>query len=138
MRGEVMRVATGAAVALVFVATATAVLAQATLPVPGAGLKRVDDGVFELRQGASVDLTKHAILLTVKADQPERTVERGQFYVLIAGQQQQVAAGKRIDLKRMRGIEKELKSKDQCFLDVVSFVAPKGAPATATFRLSCV
>lgn len=113
-------------------------LAQATLPAPGAGLKRVDDGVFELRQGTSVDLTKHAILLTVKADQPERTVERGQFYVLIAGQQQQVAAGKRIDLKRMRGIDKELKSKDQCFLDVVSFVAPKGAPATATFRLSCV
>ena len=125
-----------AAVALAsFVGTA---LAQATLPAPGAGLKRIDDGVFELRQGTSVDLTRHAILLTVKADQPARSVERGQFYVLIAGQQQQVAAGKRVDLKRMRGIDKELKSRDQCFLDVVSFVAPKGAPATATFRLSCL
>ena len=111
-------------------------LAQATRP--SAPLNRVDDGVFELRQGASVDLTKHAILLTVRADQSERNTERGQFYVLIAGQQQQLAAGKRIDLKRMRGIDKDLKSRDHCFLDVVSFVAPKGAPATATFRLSCI
>src|SRR5262245_46907782 len=76
--------------------------AQATIPAPGAGLSRVDDGVFELRQGASVDLTKHAILLTLRGDQSERSVERSLFYVMIAGQQHLVSPGKRIDLKRLR------------------------------------
>lgn len=112
--------------------------AQATLPAPGAGLTRVDDGVFELRQGNSVDLTKHAILLTMRADQQPRALEKGQFAILIAGQQQVVSVGRRIDLKRQRSIERDLQSRDQCFLDVVSFIAPKGAPATATFRLSCL
>ena len=129
---------TAALVVMAGLASAGTALAQATLPGPGAGLTRVDDGVFELRQGSSVDLTKHAILLTVKAEQADRNLERGQFSVLIAGQQQLVEAGRRIDLKRQRGLDKDLKSKSQCFVDVVSFVAPKGAPATATFRLSCI
>lgn len=132
------RIAKGVTAIVAIAAFGEVALAQATRPAPGAGLARIDDGVFELRQGNSVDLTKHAILLTVRPDQSDRLIERGLFYVMIAGQQQQLSAGKRVDLKRMRALERELKSTAQCFLDVVSFVAPKGAPATATFRLSCV
>lgn len=114
-----------------------ACLAQATQPPPAEGLTRIDGGVFELRQGKSVDLTRNAVLLTVKAEQSERAIEKGQFMVLIAGQAQMVEPGRRIDLKRLRSIERDLKSKEQCFLDVVDFVSPKGALATAKFRLSC-
>ncbi|MGE0698530.1 MAG: hypothetical protein AB7O57_05490 [Hyphomicrobiaceae bacterium] len=128
----------GALVALLSGALAGAAHAQATRPAPGAGLARIDDGVFELRQGSSVDLTRHAILLTVKAEQSPRSIERGQFSVLVAGQQVVTEPGRRIDLKRQRGLDRQLKELDHCILDVVGFVAPKGAPATATFRLSCI
>lgn len=121
----------------VWICSASFAHAQATVPAPGEGLARIDGGVFELRQGRSVDLTKHAVLLTVKSEQSERGVERGQFTVLVGGQSYVVEAGKRIDLKRIRNIEREIKSRAQCILDVVEFVSPKGAPATAKFRLSC-
>jgi hypothetical protein len=115
-----------------------AAMAQATRPSPGEGLTRVDEGVFQLRQGKSVDLTKHAILLTVRAEQSERDFERSQFYVMIAGNSTRAKVGDRIDLRRIRRLERDLKSKDQCYLDVVDFVAPRGAPATATFRINCI
>jgi hypothetical protein len=124
--------------ALTFAATPVAALAQATRPPPGEGLDRVDEGVFQLRQGKSVDLTKHAILLSLRAEQAERDTEKSQFYILIAGDSKRVKVGDRVDLRRVRRLERDLKSKDQCYLDIVDFVAPRGAPATATFRINCI
>lgn len=123
---------------LAFAAAPGAAMAQATRPSPGEGLDRVDDGVFQLRQGKSVDLTKHAILLTLRAEQAERDTEKSQFYIMIAGDSKRVKVGDRVDLRRVRRLERDLKTKDQCFLDVVDFVAPRGAPATATFRINCI
>ncbi len=123
---------------LALAATPGEALAQATRPPPGEGLTRVDEGVFQLRQGKSVDLTKHTILLTLRAEQTERDTEKSQFYILIAGDSKRVKVGDRVDLRRVRRLERDLKSKDQCFLDVVDFVAPRGAPATATFRINCI
>jgi len=115
--------------------------AQTKLPpgatrVPTAEFYRVDAGVFALRPGMSIDLTDRKILLTFTRD--TRQFSRGRFDVLLNGDKEATNAGERIDLKRERSTRDFVADKAQCFLDVLSFVAPKGAPATATFRLNCI
>lgn len=117
-------------------------LAQApakTEPVGQAALQRiVGDGVFELKQGKSIDLTKKEWLLTFKGEQNRDSLERSQITIMIAGYQHSMTPGQRHDFKGYSSTQKDAKDKDKCFLDLVDVVAPKGAPATATFRFSCL
>ncbi len=106
--------------------------------VPAAEFYRIDDGVFALRPGMSVDLTDRKILLTFRADWQYSSRDTSRFYIVLNGDREAVRAGTRIDLKRDNETRSAVADKGSCFLDVVNFRAPKGAPPTATFRLSCI
>lgn len=103
---------------------------------PSSALKQVDGGVFELRGGQSVDLTDRKLLLSVEDEDVRDQNRPHHFNVYVGGARRQVSPGTRIDLahgdQRRRG-----GNATPCFLDVVDYIAPKGAPATAKFRLSC-
>jgi hypothetical protein len=103
-----------------------------------AKLYRVQEGVFDLRGGKSMDLTDRRVLLTLPAIQDSHLMEQGRFWISLNGQRSIVTVGARVDLKRQPQTRKTFDDKDECYLDVIDYVAPKGAPATATFRLSCV
>jgi len=105
---------------------------------PAAAFYRVEDGVFALRPGMSVDLTDRKILFAMRADWAYSSREPNRFYVMLNGKREVVRAGSRIDLKNERATAASVQDKESCFIDVVSFVAPKGAPPTATFRVSCI
>lgn len=99
---------------------------------PAAELYRIEDGVFALRPGMSVDLTDRAILLAF------RNVERGRAMLTIAGRRESGITGTRWNLKQERQTRDAVADKSECFLDLTTLVAPKGAPPTATFRLRCI
>ena len=125
-----------ALVALSLPATAQTLPANA-IAVPAAEFYRVDEGVFALRPGMSIDLTDRKILLNFREKwQAGREADR--FYIALNGNSDVVKAGDRIDLKRERATRDAVTDKGSCFLDVVAFVAPTGAPPTATFRVSCI
>ena len=97
----------------------------------------VGDGLIELKEGRSVDLTKNEVLLTMTRGQNKDALERGQVQFLISGQGAHMSVGQRLNLKDWGGLRQALKDKDKCFLDLIDVVAPKGAPAAATLRFSC-
>ncbi|MEM7775637.1 MAG: hypothetical protein AAF732_08515 [Pseudomonadota bacterium] len=104
--------------------------------VPAAKLYRIDDGVFALRPGMSVDLTNRQILLTF--DPSPRSAREIDFAILVSGRTMRVRAGTRVDFKRLRATEEFVKDKARCFLDVISYIKPRGAAPKATFRVSCI
>jgi hypothetical protein len=103
-----------------------------------AKLYRVEEGVFELRAGKSIDLTDRQVLLTLMPMQDARVNQQGRFTIALSGQRYMVMIGQRVDLKHFGTTRKVFADKDECYLDVIDFVAPKGAPATATFRINCL
>jgi len=103
-------------------------------PVPTSPLMRVTDGVFDLNPGRSMDLTDRRILLTFLPDR-DRDWGRGKLPIRINGRQEFAEPGLRYNLK---DYSDRLVDKQECFLDVVQFVNPKGGQATVTFRLDCV
>lgn len=102
--------------------------------VPVAQLMRVDEGVFELEVGKTIDLTDRKILLGV--------VKRSNECCIITLNGDTIKThsfvGKRFNLKRERSSASFVKDKDVCVLDVVDVALPKGAPGIFTFRLHCL
>lgn len=113
---------------------------QATLePAPRAKLEVVTgQGLFDLRIGKSVDLTKNQWLLTFVHNQFSDSLQLGQINISVAGQHYTLSVGGRLDLKQFRATEQDARDKDKCYVDLIEVVAPKGAPATATFRFYCL
>ena len=103
------------------------------LLVPVGQLFRVDEGVFDLRIGQTIDLTNRKLLLSMQI------YNKSCCNMTINGERvSRWQVGSRIDLKRFRGTKEAVQDRDQCFLDVVDLVLPKGAPGVATFRLHCI
>ena len=113
-------------------------LPAGAVPVPPAEFYRIDEGVFALRPGMSVDLTDRKILLTMRQDWQSGRQDTTHFQYNLNGRRSRAQAGDRIDLKSNRATRDAVADKGSCFVDVVAFVAPRGAPPTATFRLSCI
>lgn len=101
--------------------------------VPAALLMRVDEGVFELEVGKSIDLTERKVLLNISFRRAGECCE-----IRINGQLVRWTVGGRIDLKRENSTQSYFSDRDQCFLDVVDLLIPKGTTAKATFRLHCI
>ena len=101
--------------------------------VPVAQLMRVDEGVFELEIGKTIDLTDRKILLAIKYDSRRRCCR-----ITLNGRRENYEIGTRIDLKQERNTKSFVADKEVCFLDVVDIADPKGAPGIATFRLHCL
>jgi hypothetical protein len=99
-----------------------------------AELYRVEDGVFKLKEGKTIDITDKFLLLAFR---------RGKkcFEITLNGGHDCIDIGKRIDLKIPYvpfSLGNIFEDRKQCFLDVVGIDAPKGANAEATFRLHCI
>ena len=105
------------------------------LVVPVAKLMRVDEGVFELGIGKTIDLTDRKILLAVRLYGTRDTCCE---LTLNGGNAGRLEPGSRIDLKGLRSTAKFVEDKEICVLDVVDILLPKGAPGIATFRLHCI
>ena len=104
--------------------------------VPAAQLMRVDDGVFELEVGKTIDLTNRKILLTIQARRRGRKMECCD--IRINGDRLLWhSVGHRFDLKTIRVTRDVVADKTACFLDLVDLVTPKGGKWIATFRLAC-
>lgn len=97
----------------------------------------VGDGIFVLKEGSSLDLTKNEILMTMPRGQNKDGLERGTVELRISGHSLHMNLGGRHDLKTWSPTSKQVKDKDKCFLDLIDVVAPKGAASAATFRFSC-
>lgn len=105
------------------------------LAVPTAKLMRVDEGVFELEFGKTIDLTDRKILLSIgyRGSRKECCILR------INGKNMYFnGAGTRLDFKRERHIAPFVEDKSVCFLDVVDIALPRGTNGIATFRLHCI
>ena len=99
-----------------------------------AELYRVEKGVFELRDGHTIDLTDRFLLLAFRLE--ERCPE-----IVLNGKKSCIEVGDRFDLKWAHApfhLGNVFQDKNQCFLDVVEIAAPQGADAVATFRLHCI
>ncbi len=105
-----------------------------------ATLMRVDDGVFALRFNSSIDLTDRKILLSFPQDgnNGRQNWSKGSFVIYLNGDSHWVRLGTRLDLKRGSRTQGFVADKEVCVLDVTNFVAPKGSPPVATFRLHCL
>lgn len=137
----------------VCVAFAAPTLAETPAPKqksssPTATLYRVDEGVFELRQGEMIDLTDRKVTLHfAKKQNVELAQEQQIISVNISADYSHtwdLEVGHRFDFKngyKNYGIAKPggilMKDKAKCFLDLVDVAVPKGAPMIATFRFEC-
>lgn len=104
-----------------------------------AQLYRVDEGVFNLAEGETIDLGDHQWLLFFK----EYRSKANCVAVAINGKTTCMAIGARTDFKNpaiaaFYTVTKDVEDRDKCFLDVVRLVSRKGASPTATFRFHCV
>jgi len=132
---------TGAVANTAGTATMTEVPEAEKLVVPAGKLMRVDEGVFDLKIGRTIDLTNRRMLLSIRYGR-----DKSSFHLTINGMTPQGnevvgnynwSIGSRIDLKVMESTEEFVQDKNRCFLDIVDIVDPTGAPGTATFRLFC-
>ena len=101
--------------------------------VKPAPLLRVDQGLFAIRIGQSIDLSDRHLLLTLR----EGT---GCLEIRIKGREACIEAGEHFDLTHEHApfhLGDLFKDKKRCFLDVVKVEHPKGAPAIVTFRFYC-
>ena len=103
--------------------------------VPVAQLMRVDEGVFELEIGKTIDLTDRKILLAIR---PYGTRNACCELTLNGITASRPEAGLRINLKDLRSTATFVEDKEICVLDVVDIALPKGARGIATFRLHCI
>lgn len=107
--------------------------------VKAALLHRVDEGVFQLKLGQSIDLTDRKVLFTFRGffRDNEQSRKDKHIYVYINGDSKHIHQGDRIDLKKHKKTHKYFEGNEECFIDYVDLIAPKGAPAVGTFRLHC-
>lgn len=113
----------------------TAASAQQSPPIPvgNAKLFRVDEGVFEIEFGKPIDLTNRRILLWIG---PNRD---GCCDLTLNGQRfSPWQTGSRLNLKDINSTKQHVADRDQCYLDIIEVVNPKGGKGTATFRLHCI
>jgi hypothetical protein len=104
--------------------------------VPAAQLMRVDEGVFDVPVGGTIDLTDRKILLSVTSFTSGR--EKKCCTIMLNGDRiTWRTVGHRFDLKQLSATRQSLYDKNQCFLDIVDVATPKGAPWLLTFRLHC-
>lgn len=118
--------------------TLTPVPTARSMPVPAAKLMRVDDGVFEMKIGQSIDLTNRKVFLAIPMQQNGNDLQNNRLTITLNGQTATGGTGTRFDLKTSYATRDVVKDKDNCFLDVVDLLIPKGAPLSATFRLNCL
>jgi hypothetical protein len=112
-----------------------------TYVLPAAELLRVDEGVFEIPVDGTIDLTDRRIFLSIRSYREWATAPKKCCNLLLNGQNTSIGSdpvSKRFDLKQLRETQEFVVDKEQCFLDVVDVVMPKGAPWIATFRLHCL
>jgi hypothetical protein len=100
--------------------------------VPAAELMRVDEGVFDLKFGGTIDLTNRRILLAVVP------FNRKCCAVTLNGESVSRNVGARINLKEVRATAQFVEDKNQCFLDITDFVEPQGSTPIYTFRFHCL
>ncbi|WP_296575205.1 hypothetical protein [Phreatobacter sp.] len=100
-----------------------------------ARLMRVDEGIFELQVGRTVDLTDKKIMIMIdsiqNAEDPTRALVIFRYPNSSAG----FRIGSRWNLKDF--FREELRDYKACFIDIVRVIAPRGAPASATLRMEC-
>lgn len=129
------RALAGFVVCAVF-ATAASAGQPKLVEIPHGTLMRVDEGVFRIEIGKSIDLTDRKVLLNIKYVNKRDEIKC--CNISLNGQSVQWAIGSRIDLKRERQTRDYFKDRNDCFLDIIDVLTPKGATGTATFRLHCI
>lgn len=102
-----------------------------------ATLYRIDEGMFDLRHGQSIDLTDRKVLLTFTVSQNASLLESKHIYLAINGTSQEMTPGRRLNLKTTNPFTKIFADKAECYLDLIDVAMPKGAPMVATFRFEC-
>jgi hypothetical protein len=102
--------------------------------VPAGILMRVDEGVFDLQLGKTIDLTDRKVLLAINLYGSQGAC----CEIRLNGNRYIKSVGDRLDLKDLRALASLFTDRSQCFLDIVDVIVPQGAPARATFRLHCI
>ncbi len=94
-----------------------------------AKLYKVEDGMFQLREGKTIDVTDQFLLLAFRHG-------KKCFEIMLNGKSDCIEVGKRVDLKWPHApfyFGDLFKDRNRCFLDVVEIDAAKGADATAAY-----
>lgn len=103
-----------------------------------ATLYRVDEGMFDLRHGQSIDLTDRKIMMTFNLTQhPGAIADRKQVNFMVKGHGYSLEPGQRLDLRTWHITQRDFKDKTECYIDFIDLAAPKGAPMVATLRFEC-
>lgn len=116
------------------------VQAQKIIPVDDGKFYQVKEGVFQIKERQAVDLTDRHLLFTFRRSGRECRKEQCIVCVL-NGNSTACDIGKRFDLKWANApfyLKGTFADRRECVLDVVNFKKPKGAPATAVFRIRCI
>lgn len=114
----------------------TAVDGATVVPVDGS-LYTVSNGQFRIQADQTVNITDENVIFKFTVDDNDR------MWCYANGGYHQCANGGRMDFKSGRpGFNPRLdpapfESMAECYIDVVALIEVKGAPTSATFRLSC-
>ena len=99
---------------------------------------RVDDGVFQLGNGASIDLTDRRILFATSARSGAYKITSDRVYTSINGAAETMRVGDRLDLKSFKSTQNFLTDKSICFVDLLRTEKAMGeGQFTAVFRFFC-
>ena len=98
---------------------------------------RVDDGVFQLGDGQSIDLTDRRILFAMTANRSYR-INAARASTSINGKSQAMNVGDRLDLKVFKPTKNFLTDKNICFIDFLRTEKALGDDRfVAVFRFFC-
>lgn len=105
---------------------------------PTATLYRVDEGMFDIRRGQSLDLTDRKVLLSFPASSTPIDATKKSIWLALLGHEFIVSPGQRFDLKNNSILKREtFADKTECYFDLIDVAVPKGAPPVATLRFEC-
>jgi hypothetical protein len=96
----------------------------------------VTNGVFELKEGESKDVTDRGILLHL-TQVIANDGRASRLQIMLNGSGYSPMIGTRYDLKNLGQTKEFVKDFRTCVLDVVSAKAPVGGQASAVFRQLC-
>ena len=96
----------------------------------------VTNGVFELREGESKDVTDRGILLHL-TQVVAKDGRASRLFIMLNGGNYSPDIGMRYDLKALGQTREFVKDFRTCVLDVVSAKAPIGGQPSAVFRQLC-
>lgn len=96
---------------------------------------RVDEGIFEIQVGRTIDLTDKKLIFMLSRITDIETPSSARAQMTIAGNNFSLGLAERLNLKN--AFSNDLRDYRNCWMDLIRVTDARGAPPSATFRMEC-